>query len=171
MDIRHQLFFTATIYEWHPILEDEECKDIIIESLRYLVEKNRICLYSFVIMPNHIHLIWKILEGQKTEDVQRDFLKYTGQQIKFYLQKKNPKLLEKLKVDLKDRTYQIWQRNALSVPLWTPSVIVQKLNYIHNNPVQKKWQLSEVPEKYKYSSASYYINNETKYDFLTHYLD
>jgi REP element-mobilizing transposase RayT len=35
-------------------------KDIIIESLRSLVKDGRVIVYGFVIMPNHIHLIWQI---------------------------------------------------------------------------------------------------------------
>ncbi|WP_237143994.1 hypothetical protein [Pontibacter pamirensis] len=38
-------------------------------------------------MPNHIHLLWKMEEPHKREDVQRDFLKYTSQQMKFVLKK------------------------------------------------------------------------------------
>ena len=34
------------------------------------------------------------------------------------------------------------ERNALSVDLFAEKVFLQKLNYIHNNPVQQKWQLA-----------------------------
>jgi hypothetical protein len=30
---------------------------------------------------------------------------------------------------------------------------MQKLDYIHNNPLQPKWQLAKAPEEYFYSSA------------------
>jgi REP element-mobilizing transposase RayT len=39
-------------------------------------------VYGFVIMPNHMHIIWQIAEGYKRENAQRDFLKYTAQKIK-----------------------------------------------------------------------------------------
>ncbi len=54
-------FFTATIYEWQPILADNQHKDIIIKSLQFLVSDQRIELNAFVIMSNHIHLIWQAL--------------------------------------------------------------------------------------------------------------
>lgn len=44
-------------------------------------------------MPNHIHLIWRILLPHKREDVQRDFLKYTAQKIKTDLGSHHPKVL------------------------------------------------------------------------------
>jgi len=68
-------FFTATILEWKPLLQEDKYKGIILDSLHFLVENKRIALYGFVLMPNHMHLIWHIAEGHKRENVQRDFLK------------------------------------------------------------------------------------------------
>jgi len=54
-------YFTATIYERKHLLTDNDCKDIIIDSLRFLVTNKRIELNAFVIMANHIHVIWQPL--------------------------------------------------------------------------------------------------------------
>lgn len=70
-------------------------KDIIISSLQFLVNQKRIILLATVIMPNHLQLIWRINNGHKREDVQRDFLKYTAQQIRFDLQANHLQVLEK----------------------------------------------------------------------------
>ena len=56
-------------------------------------------------MQNHIHLIWQMQPNNKPAAVQRDFLKYTAQQIKSGLQKNHPDMLAQLKVNSKDRTY------------------------------------------------------------------
>ena len=53
-------FFTASILGWKRLLEPNKYKSIIMGSLKYLVKEQRIYLYGFVIMPNHIHLIWKV---------------------------------------------------------------------------------------------------------------
>jgi REP element-mobilizing transposase RayT len=78
-------FFTATILEWKHLLIEDKYKDIIIESLRFLVKEKRVVVYSFVLMPNHIHIIWQIQGGHKRENIQRDFLKFTAQKIKYDL--------------------------------------------------------------------------------------
>ena len=52
-------YFTATIYLWQAVLADDNHKDIIIDSLQYLVNDKRIELNAFVVMSNHIHLIWQ----------------------------------------------------------------------------------------------------------------
>lgn len=147
-------FFTATILEWKPLLKQEKYKFIIIDSLRYLIQKERIHLNGFVLMNNHIHLLWQIREGQTRAAVQRDFMKYTAQQIKLDLVKNHPEVLAHFAVQAKDRKYQIWERNALSVSIWSEPVFYQKLAYIHHNPVRAG--LCSLPEDYIYSSAAFY---------------
>ena len=168
---RHIAFFTATILEWKHLLKPEKYKAIILESLKYLVEHKRVKVYGFVIMPNHLHLLWKMEEPHKREDVQRDFMKFTAQQIKYDLIRNHPAVLEKFRVGAKDRQYQLWERNPLSVYCFSTAVTEQKLNYIHRNPIQEKWQLAALPEEYPYSSARFYFENEDDFGFLTHYMD
>ncbi|HYM93933.1 MAG TPA: hypothetical protein VET23_07330, partial [Chitinophagaceae bacterium] len=55
-------FWTATINNWFHLLEKDEYKDVIIDSLQYLTDKNKIDVFAFIIMPNHIHLIWRVNE-------------------------------------------------------------------------------------------------------------
>lgn len=161
-------FFTATILNWLPVLEDDKYKDIIINSLKYLTEKERVTVYGFVIMPNHIHIIWSMNEEGTKSAVQRDFLKYTSQQIKFLLKANNPQLLEEhFLVDAADRKYQLWERRPFSIEILRMPFFNQKLDYIHHNPLQAKWELAERPQDYKYSSAAFYILNNERWSFLT----
>lgn len=134
--IEYPQFFTATNLQWKKLLEKDECKDIVIRSMRFLVENKRVIIYGFVIMPNHIHIVWQIGEGKERKNVQRDFLKFTAQRIKDKLEISNPVMLSEFLVNAKDRTYQFWERNPLSVDLWTEKVMMEKLKYIHENPVR-----------------------------------
>ncbi len=120
--INHLSFFTATILNWYHLLEDEKYKELIMNSLKYMVEKEKIILSAFVIMPNHIHLVWKINNKLKLQDIQRDFLKFTAQLIKNDLLINNTNILDKFYVGLKDREYQFWQRNPLTIELFTEKV-------------------------------------------------
>ena len=117
-------------------------------------------------MTNHLHLIWQINGDHKREDVQRDFLKFTSQQILKQLRNTSSHLQSELLVNAKDRKYQVWERNSLSVPLWSDKVMRQKLEYIHENPVRAG--LCNYPEEYKYSSACFYLRNKKYWDFLVH---
>ena len=164
-------FFTATILEWKLLLKEDKYKMILTESLKFLYTNKRAVIYAFVIMPNHIHLVWHIAEGHKKENVQRDFLKYTAQMIKADLQKHDPVFLEQFRVNAKDHKYQIWERNPLSVEIYSEKIMEQKLKYIHENPIRKHWKLCSWPEEYKFSSAKFYYTGKDDWGFLRHYMD
>jgi putative transposase len=164
-------FYTASILDWKCILNDETRQNIILSSIQYLTELNAVKVYAFVIMPNHIHIIWQPLSNEKVKNVQLSFMKFTAQKMLFQLQDSKYPQIDDFLVDKKDRKYQIWQRNPLAVELYSRKVIEQKLDYIHNNPVQGKWMLANNPMEYMCSSASFYENYDPKYFFLTHYMD
>ena len=163
-------FFTATILEWKHLLANDAFKDIIISSLQFLVNDGRVIIYGFVIMPNHIHLIWQIQDKHQKSGVQQSFLKYTAQQIKLTMISTGNREVENYKVKASDRQYQFWERNPLTVDLWSRSVFLQKLNYMHNNPTQAHWKLCQYPEEYKYSSAKFYEKGIDEFGFLSHYI-
>jgi putative transposase len=160
-------YFTATIYEWRNVLSEDNHKDIIIDSLQFLVNEKRIELNAFVIMNNHIHLIWQALPGFTASSVQASFMKYTAQQIKRSLIKNKPDMPDTFKVNKYDREYQIWKREPLSIELLNESMLKQKLEYIHYNPVRAG--LCNVAEDYYYSSARFYYDGTNSFGMLKHY--
>jgi len=161
-------YYTATILEWKPLLQQDKYKQIIIDSLSFMVKEKRIILYAFVIMVNHIHIIWQVQAGYTPKEIQLSFMKYTAQMMIKELRNNEPDVLEQYRVKAKDRKYQIWERNPLSISLWNRGVFMQKLNYIHQNPVVSG--LCSFAEEYRYSSASFYEKETTEWNFLTHYL-
>ena len=161
-------FYTATIIDWQHLLSNNKYKEIIIESLQYCVKENKVKLYAFVIMSNHIHFVWQPLHPVTKTKLQHHFMTFFAQKIKEDLQLTNPYLLETFKVDAKDRAYQIWKRNALWVDLFSPKVLNQKINYIHVNPV--KAGLCLHPEDYYFSSAKFYNRGVDDFKMLTNYL-
>jgi putative transposase len=110
-------YFTASIRNWLPLLETDKYKNIIVDSLHFMVKKERIELNSFVVMSNHIHLIWQPLPDQSLFSMQLSFMKFTAQQIKFALKDDNNPLLKQCQVNKADREYQIWKRDPLNIEL------------------------------------------------------
>jgi REP element-mobilizing transposase RayT len=163
---RYPAFFTATNLEWKYLLKRDKYKDIILSSLKFLVQKNRIELNAFVIMSNHLHLIWQIKGVNDPSSVQRDFLKYTAQRIQKDMALNHPDELTLFKVKARDRAYQFWERNPLSIELRTEYFFRQKLNYIHQNPVRAG--ICQIPEDYCYSSAAFYRSSVDRWGFLTY---
>ena len=120
-------------------------------------------------MNNHIHLVWQPFHLVTKAKLQHQFMTFTAQKIKEDLKLINPTLLETFKVNAKDRAYQIWKRNVLSVDLFMPKVLQQKIDYIHAKPVKAGLFLH--PENYQYSSARFYKTGVDDFKMLANYLD
>lgn len=169
MDFQSPIYFsTATILNWYPLLKDDGFKDIIISSLQTLTKVSRLSVFAFVIMPNHFHIIWAENENNLKETAYASFFKFTAHQFLRKL-KNEDSLLKIFLVDKHDRKYQLWQRNTLDIEVYSEKFFNQKLNYLHNNPLQEKWQLVMDPVSYKYSSASFYEFGKDEFGILTDY--
>jgi REP element-mobilizing transposase RayT len=166
IEIGEIYFWTTTINNWHKLLLQDEYKDVIIESLQYLSDNNKIDVFAFVVMPNHIHLIWRTKELNGKETAQGSFLKYTAHAFKKLLKKEAPGSLLPYVVSANNKSYEFWQRDSLAIRLYSREVAMQKLKYIHNNPLAEHWSLVTDPSAYKYSSACYYEMDKKKFAFL-----
>jgi REP element-mobilizing transposase RayT len=162
-------FFTATINSWKHLLERDEMKDIIIDSLIWLDKEQKAFTHGFVIMPNHIHILWSLPD--ESYDPAEALIRYTAHSFKKKLKIETPHGLLAYLSTQADREYHFWERRSRTIEVKSRSIAIQKLDYIHNNPLQQKWGLCDIPEGYKYSSARYYMQIESEFDFLKHYVD
>ena len=69
-------FWTATIHDWLHLLEPAENKKVILSSLKKLSDEKLISVYSFIIMPNYIHLMWSQDGMNGKETPKGSLLKY-----------------------------------------------------------------------------------------------
>ena len=130
-------FWTATIHKWYHLLKTDSNKQLIIDSLKFLSDGQFITVYAFVIMPNHIHLIWKLNKLNGKETPKGSFLKFTAHTLLSQL-KKEEKPNDYL-ASLSNKKHEIWQRDSLGIEIISLPVAIQKLDYIHFNPVSGKW--------------------------------
>lgn len=93
MELNKTYFYTASIIYWKQLLLDDNYKEVIVSSLRFLCEKKLINVYAFVIMPNHIHLIWEMLEMNGKEMPHASFMKHTSHTFLQMLRKDNSQKL------------------------------------------------------------------------------
>ncbi|MDI9880078.1 transposase [Flectobacillus longus] len=171
MFLNEVYFWTATIVDWKRLLKQNDYKKIIIDCLRFLVEKEKVIIYGFVIMPNHVHILWELKNLNGKEKPHSSFLKYTAHQFLKDLETNHPKVLEVFEVNQKERKHQFWQRDPLAIEMYNRTIFQQKLEYIHSNPLQEKWSLANKPEDYYWSSALYYETGIDHFGLLTHYHD
>jgi putative transposase len=87
------------------------------------------------------------------------------------LKENHLKVLEIFKVEEKGREYRIWKRDPLAVLMDSKMKVEQKITYIHENPMQEHWNLTDRPENYKWSSAHFYEKGLDEFGFITHYME
>lgn len=166
IEIGEIFFWTATINNWQRLLMKEDYKKVILNSLSYLSDLGKIDVFGFVIMPNHVHLIWRINEMNGKETSQGSFLKYTAHEFKKILKTDKDNSLASYAVHAHNKGHEFWKRDSLAVHLFSKEIAYQKLDYIHYNPCAEYWQLAKEPADYLFSSAKYYETGVNDFAFL-----
>jgi REP element-mobilizing transposase RayT len=145
---------------WVDIFTRKDYRDIVIESLTYCQQQKGLNLYAFVIMFNHIHLLAQSETGDLSGFV-RDFKNFTSRRILDIVENGIESRRDWLKMvfayhgKFKDKqANQIWTHENHAELIYSPQFIVQKINYIHENPVRAG--IVENAEDYIYSSARNY---------------
>ncbi len=116
-------------------------------------------------MSNHLHLIVNCDEPFQLRDVMRDFKKFTSKKIISQIQNQ-PESRRKWMLNIfmgqaaasaKHSSFKFWQAGNHAIELFSEKFVWDKINYIHNNPVEEKFV--NKPEDWKYSSASNYLDD------------
>ena len=149
-------FLTATIVEWIPLFTNPEIVSLILDSLRFMQKDRQLLLYAYVIMEHHLHLIAASPQLSRT---MKEFKSYTARATIDYLEGRgstglleslhNAKLGHKMKSE-----YQVWQEGSHPQEIYSEKMLIQKIDYIHNNPVRRGY-VDEAPH-WRYSSARNY---------------
>ncbi|MCK5084902.1 MAG: transposase [Candidatus Pacebacteria bacterium] len=136
-------FLTITTIEWIDIFTKSQYFQIIIDSLKYCQKNKGLLLYEFVIMTNHLHLVAMAREEYKLSQIISDFKKHITREILKELEKDNRRyilnLIKNSFAKKKDYQNQIWQRENYPELIVTEEFLNEKIKYIHNNSVKKKY--------------------------------
>jgi len=112
----HQVYFwTATIKDWKHLLKQDKYKSLIIATWRELTLNKLIKVYAFVIMPNHLHTIWELINLNGKEKPHGSFNKKTAHEIVKDLKANHPHVLPYFEVDENERSYRVWQGDSLEI--------------------------------------------------------
>ncbi|XOV91239.1 MAG: transposase [Bacteroidota bacterium] len=167
LDQHAHYFLTIRIIKWVDLLTRYNYRDIIVESLNFSIKNKGLEINAWVFMSNHIHLIARCIQPHRMSDFLRDFKKFTSkafiQEMSHIHESRKDWLLDKFHFEAK-RTrravnYKIWSDDNHAIDLDNTGIdIMQKINYIHDNPV--KARIVNNPEDYVYSSAIDYYTDQ-----------
>lgn len=151
-------YLTSVANHRLPVFQTDRVKKVTCEAIDEARKSSGLLLFAFVLMPDHIHLI---TDGNlKSSNVLRYINGITARRIIDYLKENNfTSSLDKLKQAEKERGYKysLWQHHPNTFLITTEATFMQKVNYIHQNPVRAN--LVEKAEDYLYSSVRIWRNN------------
>jgi len=159
-------FITFAVVEWVDVFTRKEYKDILIDSLRYCQKERGLQIYSWCIMSNHVHLVVSAKQND-VSDILRDIKKFTAKEIIKAItnhsgESRKDWMLEIFRkagtANSRNATYQFWRQDNHPKELFSTGFTNEKLDYIHNNPVEAG--IVEKAEEYVYSSARDYYEGK-----------
>ncbi|RKE02110.1 REP-associated tyrosine transposase [Marinifilum flexuosum] len=156
-------FVSFAVVEWIDVFTRLEYKEILLDCLRYCQQHKGMEIFAWCIMTNHLHLIFRSVNARNPELLLGDFKRFTSNAIVQSI-KENPLesrkewLIEKFKMAAQKSSnvkhHQFWRHDNKPIELWSNKVLDEKINYIHNNPVEEG--LVSYSEDYLFSSAKDY---------------
>lgn len=175
-----QVYFCSfTCLEWLPLFKMTDLYDEIYRWFNILIQTNhQIC--GFVIMPNHLHLLVYITESKSSiNTILGNGKRFLAYEIVTRLEKvRREDMLQILASHVTDeerkrkKKHRVFEISSDIKPCYTEKFILQKLEYIHANPITGKWQLAKTMDEYPHSSAAFYeLNLEHPHIKITHYKD
>ncbi len=130
---------TSSIVEWLPVFRFGTCAETLLGSLNFLADRGDLRLHAYVIMEDHFHVVGS---GDVLSNTMRRLLSYTARQIvndlktrkaQFYLEKFRANCREQKK----SHRHRVWQPGYHPQVLYSDAVLIQKIEYVHDNPVRK----------------------------------
>ena len=96
---------------------------IIEDSIRWLHKQNRWICKGYVVMPDHVHIVFVLKEGQTLSGVMASFGKFTARKLN----------------ELKRTEGQVWQNGFYDHCLRNDESYIRHLHYVCDNPIRKGW--------------------------------
>ena len=146
-------FITATIVEWLPVFNTAHCCDIIVRSFEFARAHKGLRIYGWVILDTHLHAI---VAGPELARTIADLKKFTAGEILAQVKTERREWLLNQFAYFKAKykrtsQHQVWQEGVHPQSIASDEMMLQKLEYLHNNPVKRG--LVAAPEHWRYSSA------------------
>jgi REP element-mobilizing transposase RayT len=151
-------YLTLQIVHWADIFTRQVYRDIILDSLTYCRKNKELELFAYVIMSNPFHIIVRSKSNTLSNTI-RDFKRHTSKKIIETIKEQPESRREWLlmifryaaKQHKRNNEYLVWTHENHAVELDSNTMIDQRIEYIHMNPVRSG--LVTYAEDYLYSSA------------------
>ena len=160
-------FITTSTYRRNRLFTCQRFCWTFVETLRQVRQETGFLLIGWVLMPEHFHLLIQPQPAEHTVRFMQELKKRSAQQIIAALARNqsNPRcrtMLARLRLPLtvhSDSYHRLWQRRYVPFNVFTEKKYIEKLNYMHNNPVKRR--LVDSPDQWPWSSFRFYYLNDS----------
>lgn len=133
-------FLTFSCYRRYPKFATPESRTIFESGLERVRKQHGLCVYGYVVMPEHVHLLVNEPKGDTLAQAMQSLKQGVARRLA--LRAAEP----------------FWQARYYDFNVWSQRKFIEKLRYIHRNPVH--WGLVERPEDWAWSSFRHYASRE-----------
>jgi putative transposase len=149
----HLHFITFCCYRRGPFLRSVHAKNTFVQILSEVRDRYGFSLVGYVVMPEHIHL----LISEPTKGTPSVAIQVLKQRVSRRLRRKKRANAGQLNLSFEgreDSQLRFWQRRFYDFNVWSLKKRVEKLHYMHMNPLKRK--LVDHPRDWPWSSFSFY---------------
>jgi putative transposase len=134
-------FISATLKHCRALFAEQSAARVVFDSWQFFRRRGEIRLYGYVIMPDHVHILLQVIAPLTVSSFMRRFKDFVA-----HAMAQGP----------------IWDKGYWSEIITDESMLIEKLTYIHSNPVRKN--LAAEIQDYRWSSAiDYYHDAEPQF--------
>ncbi len=155
-------FVTYTTVGWIDVFTRDATRQIVVDSLDYCCRVKGLNVHAWCIMTNHAHLIISSRDKSLDNIIGRH-KRHVSMEIRSWLTAGNGESRREWMLELfrkagsansNNADFQFWQQHNHPIHIYSRDVVLQKLNYLHDNPVRAGF-VNE-PEHWRWSSATDY---------------
>ncbi len=148
-----------------PIFRTDALKQVLCDALNEARISAGILIFAYVIMPDHYHVVTD--NAREMKEVLRYLNGISARRIIDHLKAQgHQESLAKLRIQQRDNKHKhsVYQHHPNALRITGEDALLQKVNYIHLNPVRAG--LSDLPDEYKFSSARQWHRREMEVEPL-----
>ena len=152
----HLHFITNSCYQRRPLLGSPQARDLFLSVLEETRQRYRFVVVGYVVMPEHIHLLIAEPEVGTPSTAMQVLKQRTAHSLLPKCKPRDPRQRELFR---EQRRRAFWQERFYDFNVWSTKKRVEKLHYMHRNPVKRG--LVESPEQWRWSSYRHYLLGES----------
>ena len=162
-------FITSSVYRRRRLFDSLRLRGLFVEVLRQWRQVTGFLLIGWVLMPEHFHLLIKPEPAESTSAILQELKKRSAQQIIPILSANQQHawcraMLAGFRLPPTvhcDSYYRVWNRRFYPYGVYSHEKRLEKLNYMHNNPVKRG--LVQSPDEWPWSSYRFYYLNDSSH--------